>query len=264
MDQLCHRAFLAVALCGVTATTGCSSSHTADTAAPAPTGSMTVTIAPADGTTPSVVVSGPGYNKVLNGTTTLTALKLGQYTIVADSAVGPDSVVGTVTDTGTVTGSSATVAAGDTAKVTVTYSMKRRVGGMWVANNNDAALLELSAIQLRASGTRVPAETLATPLQGPAGLALDPSGNMWVSTFRLGTNFDSLVMYTPAARNTGGAPSPSRVLFSTTIGDAEDLTFDSQGNLWVADNDSAIMEFSAAQLAAGGTQTPAVLIRTTP
>lgn len=226
--------------------------------APAPTGSLSVTITSANGATPAVVVTGPNsYTKTLSATTTLSDLTLGSYTIVADSVVTPDSVVGSIIDTGHVSVASVTVTANQTATATVGYGMKSRMGGIWFANNGYGTIPELSATQLRASGTVDPADTLVTPLNGPAGLALDPSGNMWESSY--GDSSRKLLMYTPAARNSGAA-APSLVLRSTAIGDGENITFDAHGNLWVADCDGALEEFTPSQLAAGGNQTPAVVI----
>src|SRR6185437_2726505 len=92
-----------------------------------------------------------------------------------------------------------------------------------------------------------------------AGLALDTQRNMWVSSiaFNLG---DSLLMYTPAARSAGGTTAPSRVLVSTAINNAQTIAFDRHNNLWVANCAGQLIEFSASQLASGGTQTPAVTI----
>jgi sugar lactone lactonase YvrE len=80
---------------------------------------------------------------------------------------------------------------------------------------------------------------------------------MWESSWQT----DSLVMFTPTARNDSGGASPSAVLVSTALSSAEGLTFDGHGNLWVANcNGHTIVEFTPAQLAAAGTQTPAVTI----
>jgi sugar lactone lactonase YvrE len=250
-----HRFAFVTTLLTAAALAGCDSTKHI---APTPTGSLTVTITPANGTKPSVVVTGPNaYTTTISSTTTLANLTLGSYTIVADTSVGPDSVVGTIVDSGHVTGSPATVNANDTAGVTVAYSMKSRMGGMWVANNSYQTVPELAANQLRTSGSPVPAETLFTALSGPAGLALDAAGNMWESSY--GSGSDTLLMYTQAARNAGGAPTPSIVLTST-IGDGENLAFDSHGNLWVTDCTGYIRAFTPSQLAGGGAQTPAVSI----
>ncbi len=233
-------------------TVGCGSSHPA---APR-TSSLTVTINAANGTTPSVVVTGPNFSKTLSATQTLSGLALGSYTIVADTAVGPDSIVGTIVDTGAVTGSPASVTANQTAAASVSYAMKYRVGGMWVANNAYQTLPELAANQLRTSGTPVLAETLSTKVSGPAGLAIDANGTMWESSYR----GDSLLGYSPSARNAGGAPTPTITITSTSIKDAECLAFDGQGNLWIADRMAGLLKFTPTQLAASGAQVASVVI----
>ena len=228
------------------------------------TGNLTVTITAADGTTPSVVVTGPNaYSKQISTTTTLAGLAVGDYTIVADSASVPDSVVGSITDTGHVVGSPASVAEGMTAAATVTYATKDRVGGLWIARNYHHLFPELASSQLRQSGTIPPAQAHYTPLSGSTGLALDGAGNLWQSS----NTSDSIAMYSIAARNGGDSTLPTLVIFSTALFNAEAMAFDSHGNLWVANCGDhsggtgagpAILEFSTAQLAAGGTQTPAV------
>jgi sugar lactone lactonase YvrE len=233
-------------------TVGCGSSHPA---AP-PTGSLTVTINPANGTAASVVVTGPNFSKTLSATQTLSGLALGSYTIVADTAVGPDSIVGTIVDTGAVTGSPASVTANQTAAATVSYAMKYRVGGMWVANNSYQTLPELAANQLRTSGTPVLAETLSTQVPGPAGLAIDAYGTMWESAY----NSNQLLGYSVAARNAGGAPTATITITSSSIADAECLAFDAQGNLWIADRSAGLLKFTPSQLAASGTQSASIVI----
>jgi sugar lactone lactonase YvrE len=249
-----RRAYTAVALCAA-AIVGChSDKHTA----PAPTGSLTVDVTTSgDGALGAVVISGPnGYSKTIASTQTLAGLTLGSYTVVADSSTAPDSIIGTVIDTGTVTGSPATVTAGTAATAHVTYGEKGHVGGLWVANNGTTTIPEYSSNQLTVTASLAPADTLST-MTGPAGLALDPNGNMWESSFET----DTLKMYSLASRNAGGAPSPTAILTSSALDHAENLTFDAQGNLWVANSAGHnIIEFTASQLAAAGAQTPTVVI----
>jgi sugar lactone lactonase YvrE len=226
--------------------------------APAPTGSMTVTVTSANGGAASVVISGPnGYTKTITSTQTITGLALGNYVIAADTTVTPDSVVGSIIDTGAVTGSPATVAANATASVSVNYAMKYRLGGMWVANNDNGYLPDLSANQLRAGGTIAAAETLQTVVTsgGPAGLAIDANGTMWESLYDNRT----LEGWTPADRN-GHAAAPTFSITSSSLSDPECIAFDAHGNLWVADNDAGLVEFTPSQLAASGTPTATVVI----
>jgi sugar lactone lactonase YvrE len=133
-------------------------------------------------------------------------------------------------------------------------------GGLWVANNSYDTIPEFSTNQLGTSGTATPAQTLKTKGGDcPAGLALEAGGNMWLSD----CDSDSLVMYSPAARNAGGTTAPTAVIVSSALesAGAENISFDSHGNLWVTVcNDTGIVEFSAAQVSAAGTQTPAVSI----
>jgi streptogramin lyase len=249
-----RRACAAVALCAG-AIVGChSDKHTA----PAPTGSLTVDVTTSgDGALGAVVISGPnGYSKTIASTQTLTGLTLGSYTVVADSSTAPDSIIGTVIDTGTVTGSPATVTAGTAATASVTYSEKGHVGGLWVANNSTLTIPEYSSNQLTVTASLAPADTLST-MNGSAGLALDPNGNMWESSFLT----DTLKMYSLAARNAGGAPSPTAILTSSALNHPENLAFDAQGNLWVANRAGHnIIEFTASQIAGAGAQTPTVVI----
>lgn len=251
MLYLSRRVPAVLSLCAVAA--ACSSKSTA----PTPTGSMTVTITGASGAA-AVVIQGPnGYSKTLSSTQTLTGLALGNYVIAADSAVVPDSVVGSIIDTGAVTGSPASITANATTAVGVKYAMKYRVGGMWIANNSNGWLPDLSADQLRAGGTIVAAETLQTqvPSGGPAGLAVDANGTMWESEFRSTT----LQGWTPADRN-GHAANATFVITSASLSDPECITFDAHGNLWVADNGAGLVEFTPSQLASSGTPTATVVI----
>ena len=224
---------------------------------PALTGTMVVTVTPADGITPSVRITGPNlYSKTITTSQTLVDLPIGDYDVSASSIVHPDSIVGTLIDTVGITGSPASIQTGDTVKVRVTYALGSWTGGLWVANNADSVLPEYVSTQLRTSGAPVPAEALAAQgASGPAGLALDSQGNMWESDF----NSDTLFMFTAAAR-TADSTVPSGKLWSVVIQSANNLAFDLQGDLWVADGDGFLFEFTPAQLAAGGQQNPTIQI----
>lgn len=240
--------WLAAALAGAI---GCGSSASA----PHTSGSLRIEITAAVGTTPSVVISGPNnYSKTISTSQTLSGLDTGVYTIVGDSVTAPDSIIGTFTDTGYVLGTPDTVRGGVVPNtVTVVYALKSRTGALWVANNFYATIPALASNQLRMTAPAAPAETLATALSGPSGLALDASGNMWVSSW----SSDSLDMYTPAARNSGGALPPTTVIVSAALNNANGIAFDAHGDLWVANcGGGNLLEYSAAQLAAGGSQAP--------
>ena len=229
---------------------GCGSS----TSAPHTTGSMRLTIIPSPRTTPLVVITGPNnYSKTISTSQTLSGLDTGIYTIIGDSMTASDSIIGTFTDTGYVVGSPDTVRGGVGSTITVVYALKDRVGALWVANNFYQTMPALAANQLAASAPAAPAETLATAVSGPSGLALNASGNMWVSSW----SSDSLNMYTPAARNAGGTLAPTTVIVSGALNNANGIAFDAHGDLWIANcGGRNLLEFSAAQLAAGGSQSP--------
>jgi sugar lactone lactonase YvrE len=239
---------------------------TSKSSAPMGTGRMTVTVTPADGTTPVVQIIGPGnYSKTIAATQILSGLSAGSYTVVADSAVGPDSIVGTIVDTASVTTSPATVTSGATATVTVQYATRSHVGGMWVGNELYQYAYVFASNQLRTTDTTsIPADSLQTGgTSGPVGLALDPAGNLWVDDVRS----DTLRMFTPDDRNAAGSKTPSRVLVSADIGAPWTMQFDPQGNLWVINcggDYGTLAEFTPSQLAAGGVQTAAAVARADP
>jgi sugar lactone lactonase YvrE len=93
---------------------------------------------------------------------------------------------------------------------------------------------------------------------GSGTIAMDPVIDMglWIAN---GTN---VLEYTPPQLATGtSAPAPHRMINSSAFGAPQGVTIDAAGNLWVMDPASnlngtptpALLEFSAAQLAALGT-----------
>jgi streptogramin lyase len=140
------------------------------------------------------------------------------------------------------------------------------IGGLWVANWNNAITPEFSTNQL-VSGEQTPAVRLTTTSNCTTGLALDASGNMWQSDCRT----DFVNMYSAKARNAGpNVSTPTAVLTSTILqgNDPGQLAFDAHGNLWVATcgtggaPDGAIYEYTAAQLSAAGSQAPTITMKT--
>ena len=137
-------------------------------------------------------------------------------------------------------------------------------GGLWIANNAYATMPDLSTGQLGTSGTATPAETLATKISGQSGLALDASGNMWMSAW----NSDSVLMYSISARNAGGGTAPTAVIVNTALFGAGNIAFDAHGNLWIpvcqgtgeGQTGPTVVEYTSSQLSAAGSQAPAVSI----
>lgn len=248
------RLCLALAILSVAACTGEQRSTS-----PVLTGAMHVAVTSTQGVKPSVAITGPnGYSKTITTTQTLTDLPIGDYSVAADSVVQPDPVVGTLVDSVGIKGNPAAIETGDTAKVTVTYALKGRTGALWVANNANGVVPAYAAAQLDSSATPVPAESLSTHAGGVGGIAFDSKGNMWESDYTVTTA--ALYMYSSAAV-AGDSSVQSDSIVSSAIAIPLNLAFDSHGDLWVADGgNSSVFEFTPAQLAAGGNQTPTLQI----
>jgi hypothetical protein len=107
-----------------------------------------------------------------------------------------------------------------------------------------------------ATGNVAPSQGFVDTAYGDAGgVALDASGNIWIGSYLN----DSIYKY---ASNASGSVSPlvtiagGNTLLSVVIG----LTFDQAGNLWACNQDvttgKEVLEFTAAQLVAGGNIVP--------
>jgi hypothetical protein len=226
-----------------------------DSTAPTGNGSIVLTLTSRDGTTPAVTVTGPdGYSHSVSGTTTLEHLAAGTYTITADSIVTESTIVGYSVDTAAITGNPITITSTGSSAATITYAFARQHGALWVTNNSEAFLSGFARSQLLVSGAPTAADTLNLAI--PNGVAFDADGNMWVDSYAT----DTIKMFTVAQRNSGiAATAPARVMVSSSLSSAEAMAFDSHGNLWVADNDTGLLQFSVAQLAAGGNAGPAAI-----
>ena len=206
-------------------------------------GSLTVTISPAN--LGSATVTGPGgYTQTVRQTTTLTGLVPGGYTATATSYEVPGAVVGTVYD-GILTGSPAQVTGGATTGLTVSYGVRGGTGDLWIGSE-DGSTFDWAAYtnaQLLSSGTPTP--VASGSVFDEYGAAVDRNGTLWLISASL------LAGYTPTALASGGLSS-SHIGITVPYGYSYP-TFDAAGNLWVQGY-SGIGEFTAAQLAAGGTQ----------
>ncbi len=134
-------------------------------------------------------------------------------------------------------------------------------GNVWVADNTNARVLEFvhpvktgqaaSLVLGQSSFTTRTMATSKTGLSDASGIALDSSGNVWVADagnnrvleFVKGTGFKngqaaSLVL--GQSSYTSNAPATS----ATGMYGPSDITFDSSGNLWVADYfNNRVLEF---------------------
>lgn len=135
-------------------------------------------------------------------------------------------------------------------------------GNFWVANGFSA--VAFSPWQLRFGGNIAPAIQISGSNNGTciADLAFDKSGNLWASNPCSG---GSIVEFKASDLPAGGNVSPVVTITlppSTFTGTLPlGLTFDSSGNLWVADHQGGtVTEYKASDLSSGGNITPAVTI----
>jgi sugar lactone lactonase YvrE len=198
---------------------------------------------------------------------------------------GPEPCVATPTTPSSTTGS----------LVCPAFMAFDSAGDLWVANYMGNTLVEYTPAQLAQSGDPAPAVTISAPddcftaegtsitttaasaagLCGPAGLAFDAHGDLWVTNLFL----PSVVEYTPAQLAQSGSPTPATVIGTTnpttstgphSLLDPLDDTFDAAGNLWVSNAvysgptaRGTLVEYTPAQLAHSGAPTPAVTISST-
>jgi sugar lactone lactonase YvrE len=138
-------------------------------------------------------------------------------------------------------------------------------GDMWVANGNTDTIFEYTPAEL-AKASPAPSVIISSDrahsLNDVTHLAIDPEGDLWADNMGSST----VVEYTKAQIAHSGSPTPH----VTITADAKDSlsapagdTFDTSGDLWVAQNEgSAVVEYTPRQLAKSGSTIPAVTIST--
>ena len=239
----------------------CSKSNSGGTG-PGPTGSLDITITAPGGVSARVNVITPSDSIItITSSQTVNGLAPGNYVVRAAAGVTNDPIVSTAY-AGAVTGSPANVTAGQTANATVTYTSPRASSGMlWVANRVAYTIAGFSSANLGATGAPTPAVsigngTASSIIQGTASIAVDSSGGIWfVDTS------DTLFYYAASAITANTNAAATRRLVSTTLTNPIALAFDPRGDLWAADeSNNTLNEFTPAQLAAGGTETPSVIL----
>ncbi|MGH7702347.1 MAG: hypothetical protein ACREMO_04600 [Gemmatimonadales bacterium] len=136
-----------------------------------------------------------------------------------------------------------------------------RAHHLWVANFGNGTVVRLDPGQLASSGAPAPAVIL-TGLGHPTAIAFDAAGSLWVSDLQART----VTGFPPMELIASGSPSSSIVLrgAASSLAVPGGLAFDASGNLWVANFGSrTLVAFTAAQLAAGGSPAPDVVVRST-
>jgi len=103
-------------------------------------------------------------------------------------------------------------------------------GNLWVVNQSEASIVELSST---ASGTPTPLKTITSlaNLRNPSGLAFDSAGNLWVSDRSMGRP----ALYKFAATATGNVSPIASILGTNTgLSRPDQIAIDHSNNIYVA------------------------------
>jgi len=142
--------------------------------------------------------------------------------------------------------------------------------GLWIANGTD--VLEYIPSQMTGGVVNMAPHlvNMSGTLGAPQGVTFDSAGNLWVmdpqATVNGKADTPALVKFSAAqlaALGTTNNPDPVAVITSTSFAFPQQSVFDAAGNQWVTDhNNNSVLVFTAAQLAATGTNAtvPAVVI----
>lgn len=134
--------------------------------------------------------------------------------------------------------------------------------GLWTVSGSSPAILRLDPSQLGDTTPRDAATVIRTSsanLNTLAAVAFDSAGSLWV----IGLDEPILLALEPEALRSSGLKSPRTTIVPTasSLKSPTALAFDSQQRLWVADFNGTLNRFDVEQLATGGAQVPAVVVR---
>jgi sugar lactone lactonase YvrE len=138
-------------------------------------------------------------------------------------------------------------------------------GNLWVASGaTPPALLRYDAARLDGSRPGPPDATVIAEspppvideLRGPAGLAFDRDGNLWVGYF--GPNV--IARLTAQELSASGRVTPAIQLSLSVAALLESLAFDESGALWVPGESGQVLRLAPDQLRRSGTVTPPVVL----
>ncbi|HET9275594.1 MAG TPA: NHL repeat-containing protein [Gemmatimonadales bacterium] len=132
---------------------------------------------------------------------------------------------------------------------------------LWVANSGNGTLARFDPADLAVSGAPAPAVVVSGVGQ-PRALAFDAAGSLWVAD----NGAHRVVRYDAAQLAVSGSQVPAVTLTSSdaSLLNPSGLAFDAGGTLWVSNlGGPSVVAFGPAQLAAGGTTKPEVVLTST-
>jgi sugar lactone lactonase YvrE len=222
---------------------------------PKTTATLIVTLGTAPpSTSPLVVVAGPnGDTTDVGSTDTLVGLEPGTYTVASAGATTSSGIV-SLFYSGLATGSPATIAAGDTAVISIRFEARAGSGGLWVTSleTTQALAAQYTSAQL----TTGAAAGISLSVAGAYG-AFDAAGDLWVGD----SGANTLTEYAAAQLAATGSPGATVSITSPALAGPVGLAFDQLGDLWVSNFDAnTVVEFGPNQLRRGGNLTPAIVV----
>jgi sugar lactone lactonase YvrE len=134
--------------------------------------------------------------------------------------------------------------------------------GLWTASASPGALIRLASALLDRTGDLDPSTEVTTPSGGlgsVVGLAFGPDGTLWASA----SDDSQLLAFAPSALASSGSAPATTVIrpAAGSLAGPMGLAFDAAHHLWVVNYDlGTLVRFDPAQLAAGGTPSPAVVV----
>lgn len=150
---------------------------------------------------------------------------------------------------------------GATTTATLTYTQEPGSERLWIGVSNAPTLGNeiggFKSADIAATGAKNPDVWKTQHFTGrPAAGAFDSFGNFWVP------GGDVVNMYSMAKLATPGNVAPDVVLTQPASSPAMFAAFDSNGNLWISRGAPAntVVRYNAADLAASGSPTPAVVL----
>jgi sugar lactone lactonase YvrE len=226
----------------------------------APLGSLQIDVSGLpSGQDAMITVTGPGnYSQTVTGSTTLSALTPGEYTLTTATVRSSDPIVDRLYDPSDAAPTPIEVVRGSNT-VTSTYLLRPSSGRLWTPHSSATTTITtgFAAADLLTTGSPPPAATLTGAIASNDGIAFDGAGNAWIADLTA----DTVSRYEVSELASDGSPSPSVTIEG--LSNPAGLAFDAAGNLFVANIESnAIVVFTPDQLLASGTPTPSVTIST--